>query len=152
MYFLNTIFDLHVAGLWKSSTRCILGNILITWPHWGGSHSRGCLAWSCTPGWTSPGSRGAARTGTPALQGGRRERTGLHMIQIKHQIQRNFLCTVLVEIETSLQICSRAVDPDLSTKNWKIANNCNFIKFFQSKFAQAPLFLSCEHSFMFFTS
>ena len=45
---------------------------------------------------------------------------------------------------------------NLSTKNRKkckeIANNCKFIKFFKSKFAQAPLFLTFEQSFMFFTT
>ena len=32
---------------------------------------------------------------------------------------------------------------------YEIANNCKFIKCFKSKFAQAPLFLTFEQSFMF---
>ena len=34
----------------------------------------------------------------------------------------------------------------------EIANNCNFIKFLKSKFAQAALFLTFEQSFRFFTT
>ena len=41
------------------------------------------------------------------------------------------------------------VDKKLTKKCKEIANNCNFIKFFKSKFAQAPLFLTFEQSFMF---
>ena len=52
------------------------------------------------------------------------------------------------------------LDPDpgglicqLKTEKCKeIANNCNLIKFFKSKFAKAPLFLTFEQSFMFFTT
>ena len=58
-----------------------------------------------------------------------------------------------------MQVLFRAVDLDpdpgeyicqLKLKKYKkIANNCNFITFFNSKFSQGPFVLNFEQGFMF---